>query len=290
MPSPNRASAPAASPASRTCGAEKALFGLEPAQRVALQFVFLQAVAMPPELIRQRLPQGDLRFDRIHIAVVDAAHPHRPAVFQGREIPRVPQDALRDIQKVEIGVGLDVEGFLRPRLGDDLQQAGGMGGFVRDDEAPDDAVRPVCADHHRGAVLALIGFEQHFGPADGNAFNRRILLDEETGFTRLARQPGIELVPADGAEGVRALFLAAHAQAPAVVIEMRPVHVAVRDFRAVQPQRLQDHFRIRYQAAAAQFGARVARFFQDERTWDQIRRESVPGAARWKSRPGLPLQ
>jgi len=166
-----------------------------------------------------------------------------------------------------------VEGSLRAGLGDDLQQPGGMGGFLRDDEAPHDAVRPVCADDDLGAELTLVGFEQHFGTLNRDAFHCRVLLDQETPLTRLARQPGVELVPADGAKCDRVLFPGAHAEALPVVIEMRPVHVAVRHFPAVQPQPLQDHFRIRQQPAAAQLVARVARFFQDERAPDQLGRE-----------------
>jgi hypothetical protein len=43
-------------------------------------------------------------------------------------------------------------------------------------------------------------------------------------------------MPADGAEGERTFFLAAHAKAASVIIEMRPVHVAMRHFPDVQPQ------------------------------------------------------
>ncbi len=118
--------------------------------------------------------------------------------------------------------------------------------FVGDDQPADDALGPVRADDDRGAVLALIGFQNSTSdPLTETALDGRILLDEETALARLAGQPGIELVPADGAEGKCARFFCAHAHAFAVVIEMRPVHIEMRHFTAVQSQGMQDHFGIR---------------------------------------------
>ena len=37
-----------------------------------------------------------------------------------------------------------------------------MGAFVWNNQAADDAVRPVCANDDAGAVLALIGLEYYF--------------------------------------------------------------------------------------------------------------------------------
>ncbi len=119
--------------------------------------------------------------------------------------------------------------------------------------------------------ITLIGFDQHLRSADREAFYGGIFLNEESALTRLAGQPGIEFMPADGAEGERAPLLPAHAEAPAVVIEMRPVHVDMRHFPAVQSQGLQDVFSIRQQAAAAQFRARVAGLLQDQGAPHQLR-------------------
>ena len=91
----------------------KGTFCLEPAQRMALQFIIIQAVAVAFELFCQCSRREISVLSRINIAVVDAAHPHRPAIFESREIPRVAQDPLRNVHKVEIGIRLDVEGCLR---------------------------------------------------------------------------------------------------------------------------------------------------------------------------------
>jgi len=100
-----------------------------------------------------------------------------------------------------------------------------------------------------------------------------MLLDLETTLARLISQPRIEFIATDGAEGEAAFFFCAHPKAFAAVIEMRPIHVIMRHFPAVQSQGIQHPFSIRKQPASTQFRARMVGFFQEKRTTDHLRRD-----------------
>ncbi len=163
-----------------------------------------------------------------------------------------------------------MEGFLRFRLGDNLQQAGNVQVLLRDDSPPDNAVGTIRANHDRGVVLALVGNDHHPGLSGSDALNGGIFMDGETAFTRFGGQPGVEFMPADSAESKLAILLAAHLHTLSIEIEMCPIHVHVRDFSDIQAKLTQHHFGIRQNTAAAQLGARVVRFFEDQRAGDKL--------------------
>ena len=95
----------------------------------------------------------------------------------------------------------------------------------------------------------------------------------ETALARFVSQPGIELIPADGAKCKAALFFGAHPKTLATEIKMRPIHVVMRHILAVQPEGIQDNLCIRQQPTSAQFRARVVCFFQDECPMHHFRRD-----------------
>jgi hypothetical protein len=138
-----------------------------------------------------------------------------------------------------------MEGLLWSWFGDDLQQARNVQVLLWDDGPPYDAIGSIRTDHHIGMVLTLTGCDHHPGPGDSNALHDDIFLNEEAAFTRFGGQPGVELMPADGAESKLAIFIAAHHHTPASEVKVCPVHIHVRNFGDIQAQLTQYHFGIR---------------------------------------------
>ena len=144
-----------------------------------------------------------------------------------------------------------------------------MDGRIRQHAAAGDAIRAIRANHHLRAKFTLVGDNGDTLVIRLYILYRHPFPDFDSRFPGFLRQPGIELIPADDAQGVT--LRCRNGQPFARKIQMRGGGVHVRDFAHVQAQAFEDDFSVRYQAPGAQLGARIMRFFQEQDAGSQMR-------------------